>query len=105
MIPNSMAQVMDDCRTNSIGNICKIYKDDIDVLISYFDLLLSKELGFIGSELDLKLFPDISFEWDYPSLVSNSIIDINSQSSYNVINAIHQLDRLGCTHIQLRCFS
>ena len=38
-------------------------------------------------------------------MISNSIIDINSSSTYDIHEAIKQLDRLNCFHLQIRFFN
>ena len=44
-------------------------------------------------------------EWNSPHAITNSIIDLDANSAYDVKAVIAQLEALGCTALQLRCFS
>jgi SPASM domain peptide maturase of grasp-with-spasm system len=51
-----------------------------------------------------KQFPKLSMLWDYPSIITNAIIDLNATSDYDTTSAIQQLDYLGCKALEIRFF-
>jgi len=105
-IPNDLYKILIELKGNSISEIKQIYESKQDDIIQeYFDFLVANELGFIGNLFDLQSFPNISQEWDEPSIITNAIIDSSIHSKHDFKNIFFQLEELGCKHIQLRFYN
>lgn len=50
------------------------------------------------------LFPDTPLEFDTPYAISNAILDYNSSSHYNLIDALKALENIRCPHIEIRFY-
>lgn len=67
-----------------------------------FQFLIDNDLGFFSTEHDN--FPNIDLKWDYPGQISNAIIEIDSESDYDMIKLFNSIQQLGCKWIQLRFY-
>lgn len=103
VLENDAYDFIIQCKTASYINVISKYASEeqqgIQELVSY---LISKDLCFFSSEP--QSFPEISEDWDNPSLITNAIIDID-QEMHNFDQIIPQLTSLGCHDIQIRFFS
>jgi hypothetical protein len=83
-IPNDLFEIL---KTVSSIKINKIYSsftpEDRLIVDEYFSYLLDNDLGFIDNE-PLR-FPEMSNEWDSPSKITNSIIDVDE---VNILNSL-----------------
>lgn len=70
--------------------------------IDFLDWLLSHEYVHITDAPEA--FPAISDKWNIPCVVHNAIIDIRERH-HDYQRIIHELDTVGCQHIQLRAYS
>lgn len=104
-IPNSLFQIIQECKTFTIKEVYKKYSTDTKTLDEYFKWLLNKEVGFFGTKTDIDSFPKMPRKWDFPSLISNAILDWDKDSNYNILDSVEQLDELNCFHIQFRFYS
>lgn len=104
-IPNLLFDILDiDLRSLRIKDLKLKYKNFYDEGINaYIDYLLEKEYGFLTEEP--YLFPKIDFSFKSPYKVVSSIICINKNSKYSLLNVLKQLDELGCQLIQIRIFN
>ncbi|MBK6612527.1 MAG: hypothetical protein IPG29_17320 [Sphingobacteriales bacterium] len=69
----------------------------------YFEFLLEKELVFELSNIsDLDNFPPLNLDWNYPSSISNAIIDVSKDYNHDYSLEFAQLEDLGCRHLQIR---
>jgi SPASM domain peptide maturase of grasp-with-spasm system len=84
--------------------VSELEKQNYDDVNKIIDWLISNEYIFLCSKNEIKLFPDISDEWDYPAPITNSIIDYNNFSEHQLSDILIQLDKLNCHHIQIRYF-
>lgn len=104
-IPNELYDILTQYRFMSIQEVKQIYDDQYsDTIDEYFDFLFSKEFIFYCSKPELDLFPDISFAWDEPAIITNAVVDIGFNTEYNYKSIFDQLESLGCKHIQLRFY-
>ena len=102
-IPNSLHSfITNDIDLYSLPELAHKFKEQNSVFKEYLDFLLSKEICFICNSSEKKLFPTMSIDWDFPSIVSNSIIEIFRKKKYNIQSAIKKLNELRCFHIELR---
>jgi len=105
-VPLSLIQLLDD---NNIFHITRIKesldKQSMDIFKEYIELMEKHELIFCCDANEAKKFPLLNMEWDYPSQISNAIIDIDLESKHDY-NAIleENMDAINCRHIQFRHF-
>lgn len=105
LIPNSLFDILDKKKGNTINQVLSAYnKDDRDTILEYFDFLINKEYIFFIDTDKVNQFPEISNEYNYPSQISNSIIDINENYFEFYPHVFAQLAFLKCSHIQIRFF-
>jgi SPASM domain peptide maturase of grasp-with-spasm system len=76
------------------------------ILDEYFQFLIEKEYGFWCDNEDAPLFPPISLKWESPLFITNAILDIGAyaQDQELIASILKQLDELGCSALEIRCF-
>lgn len=103
-IPNSLFEILIEYKDKTIDEIKKEYDyKHNNIIDEYFNFLLEQEWGFMTNEPEL--FTEMSLDWDYPSLITNSIIDINESSNHDYRKIFKELDDLGCEFIELRFYN
>jgi SPASM domain peptide maturase of grasp-with-spasm system len=104
-VPNSLLEILKSTKEIRLLEILNSYEDNDRVIVeSYFDFLVDNNLGFLDT--DPKSFPDLSLEWDFPSEITNSIVDIEP-AKINTIDykkIFKELDDLNCICMQIRFF-
>lgn len=104
-IPNPLYNILLLSKTTVFRDVLKGYtKSEQKIVQEYFHFLLENELIFEADKSEIIRFPDLSLEWDVPSLCNNAIIDITKELKYDLKPLIKQLDTLNCLHIQIRIF-
>ncbi len=78
--------------------------EDRETFDEYFDLLVKKEYGFWCSKEEAALFQDIDFDFCFPSVITNAILDLGKPVTYPLDRAFDELDALGCKYLQIRFF-
>lgn len=74
-----------------------------NIIMEYLIYLKENRFALFVKKNDLDLFPDLSYEWDFPSEISNAIIDIDISGEFiNHYDIIDQLDEINCFHLQIR---
>lgn len=102
-IPNSLIKILKLSKKNTLREILsKFSVDEHDIILDYFEYLLQNEFVTPLKKEELKRFPPISLEWNYPTLCSNAIIDIVNEENFNIFNTIEKLVKINCFHIQVR---
>jgi SPASM domain peptide maturase of grasp-with-spasm system len=105
-IPNDLTEILTIHKDKTLMEIKNSYHSESEREIeAYFDFLLSKEYGFWGEREDRSLFPDIDLTWCSPSVITNSIIDVDETSNYNFEKIFTELEELGCRDVQIRFYS
>ncbi len=108
-IPNSLYNLIDKS-TNSID--IKLVKSKLTTkeeqmaFSEYVSFLIDHELGFMCTKSELNRFPAIDNKWDYPSCITNVLIDIKCLEHIKNINNLFasQLQQLACSNIEFRFF-
>ena len=101
-IPNTLFDFIIECSESEYNTILQKYNSQRNIVEEYERFLIINEFAFFANmEHD---FPKLELNWDIPTNVSNSIIDINNNSEFNVKKAIAQLDKNNCFHLQIRFF-
>lgn len=102
-IPNDLYDILIDHEGKTINEIKKQYHNEFDEIIDeYFQFLFDNEFVFFTKQT--AIFPPLSLKWSDPTIISNSIIDIDKNSSYDVLKVLKQLDDLHCRHLEIRNF-
>lgn len=71
---------------------------------NFIQFLLKKDLAFYCSESEVDNFPEISLKWDFPSFITNCILDAKSELWYFCQELIQQLETLCCYFVEIRYF-
>jgi SPASM domain peptide maturase of grasp-with-spasm system len=101
-IPNSLFFLLqNEFSKMPVNDIFEKYENKI--VNEYIEFLLENEFVFWSDKESRKRFPELNLEWDFPALISNSIIDIK-EKKYRFKNLFNQLENLGCKYIQIRFF-
>ena len=102
-ISNDLAELLTTSIGKSMVDILQSNKEvDSDNIQAFFQFLQEKELIFFTDTPEL--FPEMSTEWYYPFTISNAILDIDENSTYNMYEAIEQLEEVFCENLQIRLF-
>lgn len=83
-----------------IKNMFAFQEDE--TIDEYFNFLIKNEIVFFTT--DPSLFPKLNLNWDDPAEITNAVIDFRDTIAH-WRPFLHQVDNLGCKHVQLRFFS
>jgi len=104
-IPNSLYDLLINLESNSLTiTNNKLKKEEQDIVNQNLSYLVEKEFGFESQGINKECFPDLSLNWNTPSLITNAIIDIDNSSDFNFNNIIEQLNEIRCKFLQLRIY-
>lgn len=105
LLPLEFADLILNFNRKQVSEIFLYYKHENHSVIQENLLFLEAE-EFIFFTYNPEWFPEMSLEWDEPSVLTNGIIDINFRNFDQVLseNIWQQLSELGCEHLQLRVF-
>jgi SPASM domain peptide maturase of grasp-with-spasm system len=106
LIPLSLSNLFVDKRYIHVPTTFEnVSREHHDILKDYFEFLLEKELVFELSNIsDLDNFPPLNLDWNYPSSISNAIIDVSKDYNHDYSLEFAQLEDLGCRHLQIRFY-
>lgn len=103
-IPNSLYDILQKYDGSYLEDVKKEYDPKhFNIIDQYFEFL--EENNFIFWTDNVHNFPALDLEWDYPSKISNAILDYCSSSDYSIVNIINGLNKLGVKNIQIRFFN
>lgn len=106
IIPNSFADFVLDNNNNKLEDIFSKFSDQIETVEEYIEFLLSKNLGSIMPKTEIKNFPNLSWEFKSPSLISNMIIDFSDKYNLHDISEITRIiEDCLVEAVQVRIFS
>ncbi len=106
LITEDINTILSQDKTLTIGEIKEKYgKDNEDTIQEYFNYLLDHEFIFLCTKEELKLFPEMDLSWESPSIISDAIIDYDSNSDYDFNAIFNQLIDLGCIHLAIRFYN
>lgn len=102
-IPNDLYEIMELLNSKkSIKEICKEYGlENKHAILEYLDFLQEREYGFYCNDEEYDLFPKLNTEFNYPSKISNIIIELKISDINNLCNIINQLSLLQCENLTL----
>ncbi len=105
LIPNSLVDLLIDNRFLDIDNITQhLTKSDVAILNEYIEYLQELEFIYPINDNEFDHFPELSMQWNFPSIITNMVIDVDNESDHDFEKLISEVDQLRCRHIQLRCF-
>ena len=103
LIPNALYDILSKYESMSVEDVKNAFDSKENSIIEeYFDFLIENEIVFFTT--DPHLFPKLNLDWHEPAKVTNAIIDLNGSAGHWK-PFLHQVDQLGCKHIQCRFFS
>lgn len=87
----------------SIEGIKKHYKNKYDEIIDeYFEFLLEKEYIFLTDQPEW--YPKMKLKYEYPFEISNTILDRNLTSDYDMDKVFDELEDLHCKFLEMRFY-
>jgi len=102
-VDNSYYELLMELNENTIGGVIEMLEGEEDrrEFEKFIGFLLKSDLGnFVD---DISLFPRMQSDWDHPSPITNSIIDIRDKW-HDFKKIFEELDNLNCYFIQVRSF-
>ncbi|HNL82395.1 MAG TPA: grasp-with-spasm system SPASM domain peptide maturase, partial [Chitinophagaceae bacterium] len=98
-IPNILYDILKESNSFTIKDLKKKYPDYSKGIGAYFKLLQDNNMGFYTDQINT--YPELNLEWDYPSKITNSIIEISNVTIKKFNQIIHELDSLNCEALEL----
>lgn len=103
LIPNSLYELFDSFGLIEVAKLrCSLDVEDGKVFEEYVKMLIDNELAFFCNKEDIECFPNMSLEWDFPSDISNCIIDSKVDDTFLNKQLIDDLESIFCNYLQLR---
>ncbi|HET6226882.1 MAG TPA: grasp-with-spasm system SPASM domain peptide maturase [Bacteroidia bacterium] len=104
-IPNALFFILTKLKGRTLSQILEYFDNKNEKLINeYFDFLKENEFGFFCSKREQKLFPKLNMVFDNSSIITNCIIDINRNSSYDFEKLFLELEYVHCRFWQIRFY-
>ncbi len=106
VIPNDLYDVLKHCDGKKIGDIITDFgENNRETIMEYVEVLFDKEcIFFCDSQEEIDCFPQLDMTFQSPSVISNSILDIDSTSKHDVHALISELNDLGCENLEIRIY-
>lgn len=102
-IPNDLYNILIEHPSKSIDEIKAFYDNKYDdVIENYFQILIKNDFAFLTDTPEL--FPKLKLDWFEPFDATNAVIDINSESKFDVRSVLKQLSALSCKFVQIRFY-
>jgi len=98
---SKLSELFLDDRVINNPNETIISKNNYDNFLLFLE---NEGLAFWCDSNNVKKFPKLSLEWDFPAYITNCILDGNSNLWYFSDKLIQQLEDLQCSYIELRFF-
>lgn len=100
-IPLDLIDFIDLIKQSSLDDSLDSLPDnDKKIAIEYIEYLIENELAFYNN--NPKPFKEISTNWDYPSLITNCLLDYNETNISLYKEVVESLDDLLCYHLDIR---
>lgn len=104
LIPSDLQNLIEQHEGKTIEEIKVQYNEaDHEVVEEYLNFLLEHEYAFFTDTPEF--YPKLNTAWFEPSIITNAIIDVNSDSEYDITKVLSQLDDFNCKHVQIRFFN
>ena len=103
-VPNSLIEFVKECQRLTINEVLIKYENYTNVIHEYIDFLISRQYAIFITKTEKKYFPTMSSYWDFPSEISNSIIECTDNTNYLLKYYIAQICSLNCYHLLIKLF-
>jgi SPASM domain peptide maturase of grasp-with-spasm system len=105
-IPDSMGEIINEfIIKKSIKEIYNIYGiENKEVIDEYIDFLIKNDFGFLGNSDDFDRFIEMDKTFDYPSIISNCIIEYSTSNLFFIDKITNNLKHLFCENLQIICY-
>jgi len=106
-LPNEVYEFLRKSRSNSLGALfSKIPDEDKTEMMQFVEYILEKDFAFLVDENEIQLFPEIDMRWDDPAILTNCIIDFDTEPEdlKDYRSFLADLDNYGCENIQFRIY-
>jgi len=101
-IPELLVSFLDQHDSVTVEKIISTFPNEKADIIDYFKYLYEEDVIFFSTTPNS--FPPLDVAWDYPSTITNCIIDVNQKLINSYPEALTELDNFNCNHLQLRFF-
>ncbi len=101
-LPNKYLKVLLNEKGMTITQAIETYNNELDNLPNLFDFLIENDLVQFSNYRNN--FENIDYEFDFPSVISNGLIDVNSEIIY-LYEFINQMEEINCQYLQIRFIS
>jgi SPASM domain peptide maturase of grasp-with-spasm system len=98
LIPQALYSILTEYEGKTVQEVKQDFADPA-VIDEYFEFLLQKEYIFFCSKEDFSQFSPLILQWDYSALITNAILCLDENSSYDLPEVMNQLENLGCRHV------
>ena len=95
-IPNILYEILSIYNGNSIQTVKDNYKGNERYIDEYFKFLEINEFIFFCNKTESYQFPPLDLSWDYPAIISTTIINIYRENRIDLNKIIKELSLLGC---------
>ncbi len=103
-IPNELYGII--TQAIDFTNLQALYPGDTGILEEYKSFLQENDLIFEVEPDQLHAFPAIDMKWHSPGMITNMIIDVDSETSFASLSKINrEIGKSGVEAILFRCFS
>ena len=104
-IPNVLYDILSEHHDKTISAIKSEYEAEYSKFIDeYFSFLENHEYIIYCDKDEQDLFPKLILNFETPSIIDNSIIDIDSESNHDFSKIFTELKKVYCRNVQLRIF-
>lgn len=100
-IPNDLFQILKNGYIDTANYEAHLDSSNKVVFQEYIDFLLLNEFIFPIEEFEIEQYPPIHFKFDYPSTISNAILEC-PQKSELLERIISQLDTCNCNFVVIK---
>lgn len=106
VIPNDLFDILMEYDGSKLGDIVKAYGEtNKSTILEYMHALYEEECIFLcDTQEEVDCFPKLDMTFESSSIITNAILDIDSDSNHNYQNLIDQLNALGCENLEIRIF-
>ena len=94
LIPKQIALILSNKNYLNLDYVSSKKPDEAEIINALFDEIVELGIGFYTSEPNL--FPPLQLDWKSPLKITNSILDYNFTSDYDLNDSLVQLSMLGC---------
>jgi SPASM domain peptide maturase of grasp-with-spasm system len=102
-IPNDLYEVFAEFEDLPLDKIYEHYgTENSETIKEYLEFLTKYDLIHFVEADELESFPNMSMHWESPSLITNAVLQIESNNIELVKKTIYELETLGCKNLELQ---